>query len=345
MGYGALFTGHSHPLLQRAVSEQFARGTLFVSPCEDNAVVAELLAARFGLPQWRFTNSGTEATMDAIRLARGDHRQAADRESRRRLSRSSRSRAGIDQAVARDAGPASGPHAVPATEGLPPGVFGRHARRPLQRFAGAEAGARGAGRRLLHRRAGDGEYRHLFTPSGIPRGGSRADDAFGTLLLFDEVKTGITASWHGAASRHGVLPDLIARREVDWRWPAARRLRWLQRLHGRDHTGRVLHVGTYNGNPLCMAAGRAVLGEICTPEETDRIISRNAEFVARLSGPELSARSMPAHAVQCGAKGCVTWSSSPVDQLSRLPGDRFRAGVRPVDLGREPWRSAAAGAG
>jgi glutamate-1-semialdehyde 2,1-aminomutase len=76
-------------------------------------------------------------------------------------------------------------------------------------------------------------------------------------------------------------------------------------------SGRVLHVGTYNGNPLCMAAGRAVLDEICTREETDRIIARNAEFVARCRS-ELSARSMPAHVVQCGAKGCVTWSESPV---------------------------------
>src|SRR6476659_9305905 len=71
MGYGALFTGHGHPTLCRAVTEQLAVGTLFVSPCEDNTVVAEMLAARFGLPQWRFTNSGTEATMDAIRVARG----------------------------------------------------------------------------------------------------------------------------------------------------------------------------------------------------------------------------------------------------------------------------------
>lgn len=71
LGYGSLFSGHSHPALCRAVTEQLARGTLFVSPCEDTALAAEMLAARFGLPQWRFTNSGTEATMDAIRLARG----------------------------------------------------------------------------------------------------------------------------------------------------------------------------------------------------------------------------------------------------------------------------------
>jgi hypothetical protein len=62
---------HSHPVLCRAVSEQLPRGTLFVSPCDDTARAAEMLAERFGLPQWRFTNSGTEATMDVVRVARG----------------------------------------------------------------------------------------------------------------------------------------------------------------------------------------------------------------------------------------------------------------------------------
>ena len=70
MGYGSLVTGHAHPRLRAALTAQLSRGTLFVSPCEDNAIVAELLVARFGLPKWRFTNSGTEATMDAVRVAR-----------------------------------------------------------------------------------------------------------------------------------------------------------------------------------------------------------------------------------------------------------------------------------
>ena len=72
MGFGALFAGHMQPggppCRRRA---QLDDGTLYVTPCELNAEVAELLAERYGLPMWRFTNSGTEATMDAIRVARG----------------------------------------------------------------------------------------------------------------------------------------------------------------------------------------------------------------------------------------------------------------------------------
>ena len=71
MGFGALFAGHCHPKVRAAIEEQLDDGTLFVTPCEANADVAELLAERYRLPMWRFTNSGTEATMDAIRVARG----------------------------------------------------------------------------------------------------------------------------------------------------------------------------------------------------------------------------------------------------------------------------------
>jgi glutamate-1-semialdehyde 2,1-aminomutase len=70
MGFGALFAGHMNPAVRRAVTAQLDDGTLFVTPCELNAAVAEQLADRYRLPMWRFTNSGTEATMDAIRIAK-----------------------------------------------------------------------------------------------------------------------------------------------------------------------------------------------------------------------------------------------------------------------------------
>src|SRR3954470_9573470 len=69
-GYGVSLVGHAHPAIVRAVSERVARGTHFAQPTEDAVVVAEELARRFGLPLWRFGNSGTEATMDAVHLMR-----------------------------------------------------------------------------------------------------------------------------------------------------------------------------------------------------------------------------------------------------------------------------------
>src|SRR2546430_2608637 len=69
-GYGVMAVGHAHPAIVEAVSRRVRRGTHFAQPTEDAIAVAEELARRFGLPKWRFGNSGTEATMDAVHLMR-----------------------------------------------------------------------------------------------------------------------------------------------------------------------------------------------------------------------------------------------------------------------------------
>jgi glutamate-1-semialdehyde 2,1-aminomutase len=69
-GFGAMVQGHAHPAITRAVAARAAQGTHPAAPGEDAIVVADELARRFRLPLWRFTGSGSEATMDAIRIAR-----------------------------------------------------------------------------------------------------------------------------------------------------------------------------------------------------------------------------------------------------------------------------------
>ena len=69
-GYGAAAVGHAHPRIAEVVSERVRKGTHFAQPTEQGVAVAEHLQKRFGLPLWRFGNSGTEATLDAVRLMR-----------------------------------------------------------------------------------------------------------------------------------------------------------------------------------------------------------------------------------------------------------------------------------
>src|SRR3954447_11527345 len=69
-GYGASIAGHAHPAIVAAVSDRVRRGTHFAQPTEDAIWIAGELSRRFELPLWRFANSGTEATMDAVHLAR-----------------------------------------------------------------------------------------------------------------------------------------------------------------------------------------------------------------------------------------------------------------------------------
>jgi glutamate-1-semialdehyde 2,1-aminomutase len=69
-GFGSMPQGHAHPAIVKAVEERVRLGTHFAAPTLDGIEVAEELARRFGLPKWRYNNSGSEATMDAIRIAR-----------------------------------------------------------------------------------------------------------------------------------------------------------------------------------------------------------------------------------------------------------------------------------
>src|SRR6185436_14180056 len=69
-GFGAMVQGHAHPAIGRAIRERYDLGTDFAAPTEDAVIVAEELQRRWNLPRWRYTNSGSESTMDAIRVAR-----------------------------------------------------------------------------------------------------------------------------------------------------------------------------------------------------------------------------------------------------------------------------------
>ena len=172
MGFGALFAGHMNPFVRRAVIEQLEHGSLYVTPCELDAEVCELLAARFGLPMWRPTNSGTEATHDAIRLARGVT-------GRERIVKVEGGYHGHhDEVMVSNkpslelAGPADRPNPIASSLGITKRVVEDVTVIPVQRPCRPRAGAAGWRRCLLHRRAGVAEHRHLPARRRLPGGGS-----------------------------------------------------------------------------------------------------------------------------------------------------------------------------
>ncbi len=173
MGFGALFAGHMNPAVRAAVIKQLDDGTLYVTPCELNADVGELLAERYGLPMWRPTNSGTEATMDAIRLARG----ATGREKLVKVEGGYHGH--HDEVMVSnkpsldDAGPADAPNSVPQSAGLTKGTLDDVIVIPYNDPEALDRALRRAARRGLHRRARHGEHRDLPPRRGVPRGRSR----------------------------------------------------------------------------------------------------------------------------------------------------------------------------
>ena len=133
----------------------------------------------------------------------------------------------------------------------------------------------------------------------------------GTMLIFDEVKTGITAGWAGATGALGVQPDLVClAKSIGGGLPIGA-FGGTRECMDQITNGRVLHLGTYNGNPLVMAAATAVLRDVCTPEATAATVARNAQLVDACDAIIRTA-GLPAHTVQFGAKGCITWAAEPI---------------------------------
>lgn len=311
MGFGALFAGHMNPAVHKAVSEQLDDGTLYVTPCELNAEVGEILADRYGFPMWRPTNSGTEATMDAIRLARG----VTGREKLVKVEggyHGHHDEVMISNKPALDeAGPADAPHSVPQSGGITQGTIDDVIVIP---YNDPEA---------LDRALASGDVACFIVEpvmenigiclpdEGYLQAVRDICDKHGTLLIFDEVKTGITAGYGGATNQLGVRPDLITlAKSIGGGFPVGAFGGTAEYMnHITD--GTVLHLGTYNGNPLVMAAVKATLTEACTRPIVEETVARNGRLVDACQAI-IDRAGIPAHTVRFGAKGCITWSATPV---------------------------------
>ena len=212
MAFGVLAAGHSHPILAEALQHRVANGTCYTFPVEDGIALAEEIKARFGADFVRFSNSGTEATMDAIRVARGYT-------GREKVIKFEGGYHGHHDDVLvsiqppREVmGPVESPTTVPGQRRNPALTDRRDGHRAVQRAGAAGRHPRGA-RAARSRRSSSS--RCSSTSASCRR--SRAilervrelATEHGIVLIFDEVKTGVVLAWGGAYEYFGVKPDLF----------------------------------------------------------------------------------------------------------------------------------------
>jgi glutamate-1-semialdehyde 2,1-aminomutase len=325
-GFGVMCIGHANPTVGAAVKARIDMGTHFAAPTDGSIAVAEELADRFGLPQWRFTNAGTESTMDAVHLARG----ATGRDVILKIEGSYH---GHHDAVMvsvypdlEDLGDRDDPRSVPYGAGYPLALTELTRAVP---FNDAEALASVLGK-LEGQVAGLIMEPAMMNINIIPPVDGYLERVreltreHGVMLIFDEVKTGATIARGGATARFGVQPDLITLAKATCGGYPGGAVGMTGELAEQISEGRVHQYGTFNGNPLVMAAAEATLTQVLTEDAYQTLESANSWLLSACDDI-IERYELPCYSEGLGAKGCVIFAAEPIreyrDYLTKVDGE------------------------
>jgi glutamate-1-semialdehyde 2,1-aminomutase len=311
-GFGSMVQGHAHPAIGKAIQDRYDDGTHFAAPTEDAVVVAEELKRRWGLPRWRYTNSGSESTMDAIRIARAstgrdtvmkifgsyhghhdtvmvsigvEYDAIGDRDNLASLAYG----AGIPQATV-DMTIAVPFNDAPAME------------RRIERLT--EEGRKPA---CVIMEAAMMNLGVVLPQPGYLEAVREITRRHGIVLIFDEVKTGLAIAAGGATERFGVTPDMVTLAKALGGGVPTGAIGATEEVMEVVENGSVVQVGTYNGNPLGMAATRANLLEVLTSDAYTHLDRLNDRILAGCQAV-IEKHNLPGYSVGVGSKGCVTFS-------------------------------------
>ncbi|MGH8925687.1 MAG: aspartate aminotransferase family protein, partial [Acidimicrobiia bacterium] len=278
-GFGAMLAGHAHPLIVKAVTERLTMGTHFAQPVTDALAVAIELARRYGLPLWRFGNSGTEATMDAVHLMRA----VTGRDLIIKFEGSYHGHHDSVQVstwVEEGLGSRHRPRSVAYSPGIPEAIVQLTKVAPFNDLAAVEeifeenpGAVAGVILEPVLMNCGIVPPAEGFLP-GLRELTNRQE----ALLVFDEVKTGLTIGRGGATVRFGVKPDIVCLAKALGGGMPVSAIGGSEEVMGMIADGRYEQVGTFNGNPLGMAAAKAMLTEVLVPATYESLAATTARM-------------------------------------------------------------------
>ena len=313
MSWGALLFGHAHPAVTRAISNAAARGTSFGTPTEAESDLAELIVSMIpSIERLRFVSSGTEATLSAVRLARGYTGRAkivkfagcyhGHADSFLIAAGSGALTAGVPNSPGVTEGTAADTVVVPFNDAqaveqafaLNPGSIAAVIVEPYPGNMGLILPRPG----FLHR------LRELCTQHGA-------------VLIFDEVMSGFRVARGGAQAREGVEPDLTSLGKIiGGGLPVGAFGGRAEIMALLVPEGPVYQAGTLSGNPVAMAAGIATLGLIA---QEQRLYEQLESLAVRLTdglAASFERRGLPIFVTRAGAMFGLFLSPEPVEDLT-----------------------------
>lgn len=319
LAYGPLILGHLHPMVVSAISHQIQLGEAFGGPTEAEVELAEEIGRRMpSLEMLRLVNSGTEAAMSAIRLARGvSHRDL--------VVKFAGCYHGHSDSLLAQAGSGVATLSIPGSPGVPPGTVADTTVLPFNDLDAVSE---------LFSRRGSQIAAVIVEPVPgnmgvvLPGGGflqllRDLTEAHGSLLIFDEVITGFRVGRGGAQGLFGIVPDLTCLGKViGGGLPVGAFGGRREIMSHLAPEGDVYQAGTLSGNPLAVAAGLATLGLLDGQEPYRQLEARGAQ----LEGGIREAAQRAAVAVQVNRVGSMLTvyltETSVIDYPTAMAADR-----------------------
>ena len=307
--WGPLIFGHAHPRVVQAVQEVSAKGTSFGAPTKLEIALAERIVEMVpSIEMVRMVSSGTEATMAAVRLARGHT-------GRDKIAKFEGCWHGHGDSFLSEAGSSALTLGVPTSPGVPQSVVDSTLTLPYNDADAVRAAARGNSGQIaaiivepVAGNMGTVPPREGFLPAL-----RQIADEEEIVLIFDEVITGFRVGPGGAQERYGVLPDLTCLGKiVGGGLPAAAYGGKREIMENVSPLGiKVSQAGTLSGNPLAMAAGLEQLNMLSEPGIYETLESRCADLAAGMAG-NLQKLGLDYALNRVGAMLCMFFTSRPV---------------------------------
>ncbi len=276
LAYGPLILGHAYDYVVDKIKEQAEKGTAYGTPTEQEIILAEKVVKHVPSAEMvRFVNSGTEATMSAIRLARGYT-------GRKKIIKIEGAFHGAHDYVLVKAGSGATTHGVPTSAGVPEDTTKNTILAPFNNEEAIEK---------IVKREGDDIACIILEPimgnAGLilPKDGylkflREITEENGILLIFDEVITGFRVSMGGAQEFYNVVPDITTLGKVlGGGLPIGAIAGKREIMENFSPMGKVYQAGTFNGNPMSMTSGIATL-EVLERENVHEKINKLGEKIA-----------------------------------------------------------------
>ncbi|WP_018752344.1 glutamate-1-semialdehyde 2,1-aminomutase [Paenibacillus sanguinis] len=305
--WGPLIMGHAHPEVVRTLQDTATKGTSFGAPTLLETQMAQLVAERVpSIDVVRMVNSGTEATMSAIRLARGYT-------GRSKIMKFEGSYHGHADSLLIKAGSGVATLGLPDSPGVPEGVAANTIAVPYNDLASVE---------LAFNRFGEEIAGIIVEPvagnmgvvpplPGFLEGLRSITEKYGSLLIFDEVMTGFRVDMHCAQGRFGITPDLTCLGKViGGGLPVGAYGGKREIMEHIAPNGPIYQAGTLSGNPLAMVAGYTTLS-LLTPQVYDRLEHLSAKLEAGFVR-NAKERGIPCTINRVGSMVCPFFTDSQV---------------------------------